>query len=292
MSASLPAASFASTIVASVRAVDGAYSELICFSPDSRPQRVLYWLPAMGVPAKHYVPMAEAFAARGIAVALHEWRGIGSSNRRAGRHANWGYRELLEADLNAGMEEIKARWPQTILWLGGHSLGGQVSCLYAGLHPDVVSGIILVASGTPYWRLFPRGWMILTAYLLANGLTRLIGHLPGRKIGFGGNEARGVIADWARSGCTGCYSVAGMDTDFECAIGTLAVPVLALRMGDDWLAPSSSLEGLLNKLPNATRRIGVVTSDRLAGLPADHFSWMRAPGGVATQLIDWMLEMD
>ena len=37
----------------------------------------------------------------GVAVVMHEWRGIGSSDRRAGRRCNWGYRELLQDDLPA-----------------------------------------------------------------------------------------------------------------------------------------------------------------------------------------------
>jgi predicted alpha/beta hydrolase len=152
MSAALTSstANAASSIVVPVVSRDGVSSELILAQPADYPRRVLYWLPAMGVPAKHYLPLAEAFAAHGIAVALHEWRGIGSSDRRAGRKCDWGYRELLEADVPAGIEEIKARWPQTKRWIGGHSLGGQLSCLYASLHPTEFAGMALIASGSPY----------------------------------------------------------------------------------------------------------------------------------------------
>jgi predicted alpha/beta hydrolase len=178
-------------ITVPVEARDGARSELIIVQPDRRPRRVLYWLPAMGVPAKHYLPFAEALAARDIAVALHEWRGIGSSNRRAAKHCDWGYRQLLEVDLPAGVEQVRMRWPaQEKLWLGGHSLGGQLCCLYASLHPDQFAGIALVASGAPYWRRFSAGIALRLAYALVSPLASLMGYLPGRRIGFGGNEAR------------------------------------------------------------------------------------------------------
>ncbi|WP_233841970.1 alpha/beta fold hydrolase [Dyella sp. 2HG41-7] len=290
MSASIQAVSnvIASTHVVSVATADGAQSELICTQPAEYPKRVMYWLPAMGVPAKHYLPLAEAFAAHGVAMALHEWRGIGSSNRRAGRQSNWGYRQLLETDIAAGMAEAKTRWPQAELWMGGHSLGGQLSCLYASRHRGDVAGLALVASGSPYWRRFKRGSLILAAYALVTPISRLIGYLPGRRIGFGGNEARDVIADWSRSGRTGRYAANGIVADFERELGAFQRPVLAMRLRDDWLAPLSSLEWLLDKMPKAPRRVDVVAPEQLAGQSADHFTWMKVPDAIAAQLAAWM----
>ena len=276
------------TFVVQVVAAHDARSELICVQPDDGPKRAMYWLPAMGVPAKHYLPLAEVFAAHGVAVALHEWRGIGSSNRRAGRRSDWSYRDLLEADLAAGMREAKSRWPHATMWIGGHSLGGQLACLYASLHHRDVAGIALVASGAPYWRTFAYAPLIFAALTLVTPLSKLLGYLPGRRLGFGGNEARGVIADWSRSGRTGRYVVRGMSVDFEQQLQALSLPVLALRLRDDWLAPSSSLNWLLEKMPHAVRHIDVVAPDRLAGQAADHFTWMKSPDSIAAQLAQWM----
>ena len=292
MSAFTESSALPATVTAAlnVTAADGARSELICVQSES-PRRVVYWLPAMGVPAKHYLPLAEALAENGIGMALHEWRGVGSSDRRAGRGSDWGYRHLLEADLAAGMRSAKARWPQAVFWIGGHSLGGQLACLYASLHPQEVAGIALVASGSPYWRKFSWAVPIWAAYALAAPLSTLLGYLPGRRIGFGGNEAPGVIADWSRSGRTGRYAARGMAEDFERRLAALQLPVLALRMRDDWLGPAPSLAWLLGKMPQARICEGIVTPDQLAGQPADHFSWMKVPGGVAAQVTAWMAAM-
>ncbi|HET8763120.1 MAG TPA: alpha/beta fold hydrolase, partial [Gemmatimonadales bacterium] len=194
------ASAIAEPLVIPVIAADGARCELLAVLPAGAWRHLLYWIPAMGMPARHYLPLAQALADRGIAVVLHEWRGIGSSDRRAGRQCDWGYRQLLQDDLPAGMAAVRRCWPQAPCWLGGHSLGGQLGLLYASLPPDDFSGLVLVASGAPYWRRFRHGWLIAAAYALAPALAGLVGHLPGRRIGFGGNEARGVIADWARSG--------------------------------------------------------------------------------------------
>jgi predicted alpha/beta hydrolase len=271
---------------------DGARAELLCVAPAGVPREAVYWLPAMGVPAKHYLPLAAALAARGVAVALHEWRGIGSSSLRAGRRSNWGYRELLDVDLPAGLAAMRAHWPQARSRLGGHSLGGQLACLYASLHPADMAGLVLVASGAPYWRRFRHGALIGLAYVLAPALAGWLGHLPGRRIGFGGNEARGVTADWARSGRRGRYAAAGMTVDFEQRLAALELPLLALRLRDDWLGPAASLDWLLGKMPHALRRHELVTPADLGDQPADHFGWMKAPDAVATRIADWIATCD
>lgn len=279
-------------VVIPVTAVDGARFELLAVLPEGSWQRVLYWLPAMGIPARHYLPLAEALAAQGVAVVLHEWRGIGSSDRRAGRRCNWGYRELLHDDLPAGMAALRERWPQARCWLGGHSLGGQLSLLFASRHPTEFAGLLLVASGSPYWRRFRRGWLVGMAYVLSPLLAGVVGYLPGRRIGFGGNEARGVIADWARSGRSGRYAAAGMTQDFEPQLAALQLPLLGLRLADDWLGPQASLDWLLGKLGPAEQTVQVITTQHMGGLPADHFGWMRTPAPVATRIVRWLAAQD
>ena len=269
------------TRVVPVAAADGARSELQLVG-EPRLGRWLYWLPAMGVPARHYLPLAEALAAQGIAVALHEWRGIGSSDRRAGWSQDWGYRALLREDLPAGLAAARAAWPDAAGWLGGHSLGGQLACVYAGLQPEAVAGLMLVASGAPYWKNFRWPWLIRAAYVAAPWVAGVGGHFPGRRIGFGGNEARGVIRDWARSGRDGCYVAEGMG-ELDARMATFAGPLLALRMRDDWLGPAASLQWLLAKLPRASVTCEVLTPQDLAG-PADHFGWMKNPAPVAARI--------
>lgn len=268
-----------------VAATDGATSELLLVGePTAR--HWLYWLPAMGVPAKHYLPLAQALATHGIAVALHEWRGAGSSDRRAGRRQDWGYRTLLRGDLPAGLAAARAAWPGATGWLGGHSLGGQLAAIYAGLRPEDVAGLVLVASGAPYWRKFRQPWLIYAAYVAAPMVAAAYGHFPGRRIGFGGNEARGVIRDWSRSGRTGRYAAEGLD-DLEAGMAAFASPVFALRLREDWLGPAASLDWLLGKLPRAAAERQVLAPDELRG-PADHFGWMKAPQPVAARIAAWL----
>ena len=267
---------------------DGARSELLLQRPASEKTQVIYWLPALGVAAKHYLPLAKALAERGVAVAIHEWRGIGSSNKRADRREDWGYRQLLEDDMTAGLSALRVSLPRGRLTLGGHSLGGQIAALYASLHPSQVAGLLVVASGAPYWRQFPQGRLLWVAYALAPWLARLVGHLPGRRIGFGGNEARQLIDDWARTGRTGRYAAAGMSVDFEALLGRLELPILGLRMHDDWLVPPASLSWLLGKMPRSPNTRQVITAGDLGNEKADHFGWMKTPEAVAVRIAPWL----
>ncbi len=263
---------------------DGHRWNLIARVPE-HPRASLLWLPALGVAAKHYAPFAEALAARGIAVFLHEWRGNGSSTLRADREHDWGYRELLLHDLPASEATVTRAAAGIPRLIGGHSLGGQLACCRLSLAPDIAQALWLVASGSPYWRAFPspnRLWLPL-AYRFLPWLARKRGALPGRLIGFGGNEARGVIRDWARSGLSGVYRAEGVDADLEAAMRALRLPIRALTMADDWLGPESSLRFLLSKLPHSHADIETLDAQHLS-ISADHFSWMKQPEAVAAHL--------
>ncbi|WP_395681871.1 alpha/beta fold hydrolase [Dokdonella sp.] len=264
-----------------VHAPDGACADLQLVQPVPAARDVLLWLPALGVAARNYLPLARELAGRGVAVALHEWRGNGSSDRRAARAQDWGYRELLEYDIAASRLALRTALPRARLWLGGHSLGGQLATLAAALAPESVAGLVLVASGSPYWRWFRHAWLILPIYLAVPRIASVCGYFPGRRLGFGGREARGVMADWARSGRSGRYVARGVRQDLEAALARVGMPVLALRLEDDWLGPKASLDWLLGKMPAAPQEALVVGAQDLDGAPADHFGWMKKPSMIA-----------
>jgi predicted alpha/beta hydrolase len=266
-----------------VVAADGHRFELLARVP-ARPRARLLWLPALGVAARHYLPLADALAAHGVAVYLHEWRGNGSSSLRPSRTHDWGYRQLLAMDLPASLAQLDAGAPAERI-IGGHSLGGQLACCFAGLHPTVFQRLWLVASGTPYWRTFPapRGWTLPLIYRFLPWLAQRQGVLHGRRLGFGGTEARGLIADWAKVGLNNRYAGAGIGDDLEAGLRRVRAHATAVVMEDDWLAPPSSMEGLLAKMPQVDATLSMVSPAAL-GARADHFAWMKSPTAVAALL--------
>jgi predicted alpha/beta hydrolase len=276
-----PGAARASTI--SVEAADGHRFDLLACIPDT-PDRSLLWMPALGTAARHYLPLAQALARHGTAVFLHEWRGHGSSSVRAGHACDWGYRELLALDVPASEAAIAAAVPGLARVAGGHSLGGQLAACRLGLAPSACDALWLAGCGAPWWRAFPRRerlWLPL-AYRGLPWLAERAGSLPGRRIGFGGNEARGVMRDWSGTAISGRYAAAGL-ADLERGMAAARVRVRAVLFARDWLAPASSLDHLLSKLPAA--RAETITLDAPAlGVRADHFQWMSSPEPVAAWL--------
>lgn len=262
---------------------DGHRWEVLAVTP-AHPQRTLVWLPALGVPARNYEAFAHALADHGVAVVVHEWRGFGSSSLRASHDCDWGYRELLLTDIPATRACAAAQHGSLPVVVGGHSLGGQLATCSLAMDHGFAQSLWLVASGAPYARAFPWAYRIWlpTSYRLLAFLARAFGALPGRRIGFGGQEARGVIRDWSRTALTGRYAAPGVG-DLEDRLRTLDVPVRAVRFTRDWLAPHGSLACLLGK--TAARDIDIHALDGAAlGARPDHFAWMRRPDAVATAL--------
>ena len=245
----------------------------------------LLWLPALGTAARHYLPFADALAARGIAVLVHEWRGYGASNLRPGRAVDWGYRELLSLDLPATEAVADTLLPGLVRRTGGHSLGGQLALCRVALAPSPGAGLWLVARGAPYWRAFPAPLRhaLPLAYRFLPWLARARGFLPGRSVGFGGNEARSLVRDWSRTGLSGRYAAHGLQQDLEARLSRLHLPVRAASFVDDWMAPPGSLRFLLTKVPRAEVQARHFATRDL-GARADHFAWMQAPGALAAWL--------
>lgn len=265
-----------------VAARDGHRWTTLCVHPRNA-RAHLIWLPALGVAARHYEAFAHALAARGVAVSVHEWRGLGTSSLRASRRDDWGYRELLLEDIPATREVAAAAGAGPLL-LGGHSLGGQLATCAAALDPRGVEALWLVASGSPWPGAFPRrtAWWLPVAYQTLRSLARINGVLPGRRIGFGGNEARSVIRDWSCTALTGRYAAPGVG-DLEARLASFAVPVRAAVLADDWLAPDSSLRYLVGKTASRDVLVESFDAPRL-GITADHFAWMRSPAAIAAFL--------
>ncbi len=273
---------------AALQAGDGhAFGLLHCLPMETRAR--LLWLPALGVAARHYLPLAQALAVHGIAVYLHEWRGNGSSSLRPSRSQDWGYRQILEQDLPAS-QALMARHDSEgadAPWIiGGHSLGGQLACLHAGRFPERFGQLWLVASGTPWWRSFPapRRWLLPLAYRFLPWLARRQGVLHGRRLGFGGTEARGLIRDWAHVGLGNHYAAAGMQEDLEAQLRGVHGRAQAVLMADDWLAPPGSMQALLRKMPQVASTTALLDAAAL-GCRADHFGWMKSPQAVASTLL-------
>lgn len=247
----------------------------------------LLFLPALGVPAEKYDRFAAALADRGITVAVPDWRGMASSDRRAVRGSDWGYPQLLEHDVPAARAAIAAL-PARSWAIGGHSLGGQVAALAAALSPADYAALVLVATGVPDARTFPASQRLGVRLFAASMpvLTGVFGYFPGQRLRWAGVEAATLMRQWAGTVRRGDYDAVGIP-DLEAKLRAVSLPALGVRYTGDWLATHASLAALLGKLGPGARSIDVFDQARLGDTP-DHFRWLKSPATPAARIAEWL----
>ncbi|MFT4624333.1 MAG: putative alpha/beta hydrolase [Myxococcota bacterium] len=257
------------------------------------PADALTWVfvPAMGVRAAWYRPLSRALAARGVRLAVVEWRGHGESPVRPCRGVNWGYRELVEVDLVAAVRAVQAAFPMAPRVLGGHSLGGQLTALLLAAQPELAEALVTVAACSVWWRAFPGATSarVLAGTQAASALAAGLGWFPGPRVGFAGHEARGVVADWAAQARTGRYRVRGTEVDYHAGLAVASRPALLLSLvGDERLAPRSAVAHLAGLLPSGSTEHVYVDHPRVRALRRPHVEWAAEPGPVLDVALRWL----
>ena len=277
-----------------IRSADDARLGISVFDRHGHKSRiVVICFPAMGVNASYYAPFAEALAEQGISVVTADLRGHGLSTLRADWKTDFGYREIVSYDFPAIIDAVHEKFQDRDIFLLGHSLGGQLSMLYTGTKPESVRGLILIAASSPYFRgwPFPKNIGLLVYEQFLYGVARLVGHLPGQSLGFGGREARTLMRDWSRQGLTGKYRPLGDDRDFEELMSKLTLPVLSISFSDDTYGPEKSVLHLLNKMSRVDISHSLLTPADLGVEKVGHFGWVKFPGKIVPRIAGWFAEM-
>ena len=279
--------------VREIQAKDGVRSGITVYGPARETTApVMICTPAMGVPATYYQPLAEALSLRGVIVVTADLRGVGLSSVRARRGVDFGYHEIIAFDLPAVVDEVRTMFPGRPVFLLGHSLGGQLNCLYASTRPEGLSGLVLVAAQSVYYKgwPFPRSIGVFFFEHFVRIVANTMGYFPGRFFRFGHREARRLIRDWAHQGLTGRYHVPESPLDFEELLMGLELPILAISFTDDLYGPASAVSRLLSKMTRSrTTRVQLSPAD-LGVERLGHFGWMKQAELVAAGIATWINE--
>ena len=262
------------------------------FRSDDERAPVLIFNSALGTPSKVYRGIASAFAEHGITVCTPDWRGIASSSVRASRRCDFGYRHLLELDAPALIDAVQTHFPGAPIWLGGHSLGGQLAALTAATNTNAVCGLVPIASGSVFLPCFPKKSQQQIRFLgtIIKLAGPVLGYFPGQRMGFGGREANGVMRDWFQVAGSGRYQPVGSETDYEAALASLRIPVLSVNFEHDSFAPAAAANYLMAKLSGCAPEKWQWTEDDTAGIKLDHYSWLKHPAIVVPRVASWLLK--
>ena len=115
-----------------------------------------------------------------------------------------------------------------------------------------------------------------------------MGYFPGRRIGFGGNEAKTLMLDWAYNARNGKYRLKNSQFDYERELKNVKQPVLAINFNDDGYAPVKATSYLLSKFSQPNPDKILISAKQLGAKKADHFSWIKQPNAVASNVSNWI----
>lgn len=162
----------------------------------AEPTRVTVIHPATAVPQRYYLAFASWLAARGHAVFVYDYRGIGLSRSGSLRGFRASMDEWIHSDAPAAMQHARTRFPDLPLSVVGHSMGGHALIMNGTL--THATSAAFVGSGSGYWG-FTRGLLRLQRLTVWNvlfpGFLNTLGYVPGWA-GIGEDLPHGVASQW------------------------------------------------------------------------------------------------
>jgi len=176
------------------------------FLPTTAPRAALVLNGATGVPQSYYRHFAKWLAQeQDIACLTFDYRDMGASATGHVRDSDATMSDWALIDQPAARAEMRRQLPDVPLWVMGHSLGALLMPMQDGI--DDVARMIGVASGLvrhvdhpwPYQAMARLFW-----FGHAPLLTRILGYLPGQKLGFGKDMPAPAYWEW-RDWCTNKY---------------------------------------------------------------------------------------
>jgi predicted alpha/beta hydrolase len=275
-------------IVEEVRLPDGASVGIRRFGNEGR--AAIVCTAAMGVEAGFYTRLALALQSRGYQVFTVDNRGLGLSSVEIRRGVDHGFREVAEVDMPAVVKWVREGTGDRPLVLLGHSLGGQLNCLYAAGAPVKPDALVLLTCCSVYWGSFqwPMNFGLWLFGFIARGITEALGFWPGKVLRFGRKEPLTLTRDWTHQCRTGRYEPRGSRVDYEARLAELELPVLAISFTDDTYAPKEAVDHLLRKMPAAATDHLHIDPEELGVERLSHFDWAKRPDPVVPTINAWL----
>ncbi len=222
------------------------------FRPNGPPRVAVVLNGATGVPQRYYADFARWLARHHqMACLTFDYSDFGTSATGHVRESTatmtrWGLH-----DQQAARDHLSSLFPQTPLWVIGHSLGAMMIPMQRGL--DRIDRIISVASGPVHVSDHPWPYRAV-AYAFWYGpltlATRILGYTPGKPVGFGADLPSGVYWQWRRW-CTSRNFYAS-ETGIELPWPDRHHPTCDLRVvavADDQMVPPAAVWRLMRLYP-------------------------------------------
>ena len=191
------------TQIAEFNTADGANLVARLYAAQEPPSAVIVLCGATGVPQRFYKRFAEWVAAeKGMACLTFDYRDMGLSADQHLRHSHATMTDWGITDAEAARSYAKKLFPDTPLWVIGHSLGTMMIPMQKNVAQ--IDRIIGIASGTVHYTDHPWPYRALAMqfwFTIGPLATRLKGYMPGKSLGFGEDMPASAYWQW-RKFCT------------------------------------------------------------------------------------------
>lgn len=270
---------------------DNSTLGITLFLTKNRHAPTLLIYPAFGVKATYYKYFAEELRVKGITVVTADLRGHGLSSIRPDAKNNYGFLAMIN-DLKNISDYLKKENPASKIYILGHSLGGQAASLAVAKHRENFAGLAMIGSPNVYY----KGWSGFHYYRRKIGLNvlpmigKIVAILPPFKIG-GYYTTPRQMQEWGYTGQTGNYQVIGDDFDYEKAMEMAAIPVLAIDIEGDLMAPKAAIANLYQKFKKTTALTTPTLTKVATTSKLSHINWPRTATKEMVKVIeDWLEE--
>lgn len=260
-----------------IPATDGFQLAATIYQPKLPPatSRIVLINSAMAVKRAFYDKYARFLAEAGFIVITFDYRGIGESRPSSLNGFTATARDWAEKDIAGMIEWVSTQFPSAMLFVVGHSIGGQL----LGLLPNHrrIMAVVAIAAQSGYWGLwdplYRRYFMVCFWYVILPSLTKLYGYFPGRRIGMGEDVPAGVALEWARWGRNPTYLIEHEATGEQ--YRAFSAPILAYSFEDDVYAPKRTVEGLMSFYSQSAVSHRHVAPHEVGVLAIGHFGFFR-----------------
>ena len=273
----------------------GLHKKLVFTHIISLTKKTILFFPAMGTSAHYYQPFVENLYSAGFNVISADLRGNGTSSVRSSRQTDYNYHSILAYDYQAVVDYAISKNPSSPVYLLGHSLGGQLSLIYGSINPTKISGVITLAAGSAYYNSFkfPKNILVLIVAPLIYSISKILGYFPGRRLGFAGREARGVISDMAHQARTGRYTSKNSPFNYENLLSEFQKPILTIAIMNDKIAPKNTIIHLAKKLSKSKWdfwELPKVSIEKpgTAKVAINHFNWVKDTSLIVNKISNWI----
>lgn len=261
--------------------------------PALDPVGVVVLHPATATPQRFYASFANYLSSIGLTAITYDYRGTGRSGQpKQNRHIRM--RDWLDVDIPAVTAWARDTYPDLPHLAVGHSLGGHGLSLGGG--GNELAGFAMVASHAGVTDRIPdrmeRLRVRLVLEVLAPTLGRLLGYIPGQRLGLGEDMPLAAMNEWRGWTRQPRYFFDDPTMDAAHRMSAVRTHVRAIGLSDDAWATPEQMHVFIEHLTNAQVEFAVHEPAEAGAETIGHHGYFRerVSAELWPALGDWLLE--